>query len=498
MISGGNLAAGDLFDDDYQDCPHKTRLRDGQIADLAVARDAEEATEVNVSWTATDPATWGLGPNTYHTELVVILDDGGELDTQSLSLGSRKATFKGVRTGAEVEVQLAIVTNTADGQYLISDLLGAGTFQSLTKPAFSRGWRRVTVTGDPEPDVPGYQLHKAKDTDSKGTLAYVSKPLKAGRLYYVGYNENFGNYKSTDPALKTVPTTARLRIGLAHSDKESAGEREDVDFKAYVLRIVDADGDVVAEGDDVRTVKSDYGSEDFTYAINCDELGTAGDNCKDFNNNPVLKDGNPIVVEHKTIQIPNNLFLYGLVVAALPSSLVPVRPDSVFSPEDKVGGYVLSNVRVADGDEITPAVHSNPLLDTTFSYQGTTSPFRDTSKLAPNTLSMFQVNTVGIGRKFTSLPGIAGTTAGLLPRVGTVYALPPDAHRDFPIDTLSSDETYTITAWAVNKDGEVISPVAELKVRPKDTVQGQVTDFRDYRNNTDLADLATTEFTVLK
>ena len=65
VISGGSLARGDLFDDDYNDCPHKTRLRDGQISDLSVNRDSDDEDEVNVSWAATDPATWGLGPNAY-------------------------------------------------------------------------------------------------------------------------------------------------------------------------------------------------------------------------------------------------------------------------------------------------------------------------------------------------------------------------------------------------------------------------------------------------
>ncbi len=57
LLAGGSFAAGDLFDDDYADCPHGTPLRDGEIADLTVARDAEEADEVNVAWAATDPAT---------------------------------------------------------------------------------------------------------------------------------------------------------------------------------------------------------------------------------------------------------------------------------------------------------------------------------------------------------------------------------------------------------------------------------------------------------
>lgn len=57
VISGGSWAGGDLFDADYSDCPVRTRLRDGEIADLTMARASDEAEEVNVAWTATNPAT---------------------------------------------------------------------------------------------------------------------------------------------------------------------------------------------------------------------------------------------------------------------------------------------------------------------------------------------------------------------------------------------------------------------------------------------------------
>ena len=60
---------------------------------------------------------------------------------------------------------------------------------------------------------------------------------------------------------------------------------------------------------------------------------------------------------------------------------------------------------------------------------------------------------------------------------GTVFAEPPNEHRDFPIDTFGSDETYTISAWAINDDDEVISPVVTLKVRPKDTARGDDVDW---------------------
>ena len=150
VVSGGSLAAGDLFDDDYKDCPHKTRLRDGQIADLSVNRDAEEEDHVNVSWAATDPDTWGLGPNAYRTSLVVILDDGSKSFTQTKSLATRKATFEGVDTGTEVTVEMAIVVDTADGDYLISDIMRKKINQSLTEPAFSTGWHQVTGCDTPQ------------------------------------------------------------------------------------------------------------------------------------------------------------------------------------------------------------------------------------------------------------------------------------------------------------------------------------------------------------
>ena len=51
------FVGGDIFDDAYRDCPAATRLRDGQIADLTVTRDADDEDTVNVAWAATDPAT---------------------------------------------------------------------------------------------------------------------------------------------------------------------------------------------------------------------------------------------------------------------------------------------------------------------------------------------------------------------------------------------------------------------------------------------------------
>ncbi len=458
-LGGTALAAGDLFDDDYKDCPYKTRLRDGQIDGLSVNRDSDDEDHVNVAWAATDPATWGLGPNAYSTSLVVILDDkDGDPVSKTLSLGSRKTTFEGVDTGTEVTVEMAIVVDTADGDYLISDILRKRINQSLTEPAFSTGWHQVTgVT------LPGI---KGKAADLK-----VSSQPVAGTMYYVGYNENFGNYKSNDSALVTTPSTARLRIGLAHSAEEEPDERDDVDFDAYVIRIVDEDGDVVSEGDDVTTVPSSYKSSRAAFSFDHD-----GD------------DSETVSTAELELTAPTALFLYG------------VSEDPTFATSDKpeartIGTYALTNVRIVDGDDITVAAHASSDVGS-----------RD-GGLAPDYLSMVSVDSYNLIDSAvtpadpTATPPTDATYTLPGTLVGTVHAEPPNEHRDFPIDTFASDETYTISAWAINDDDEVISPVVKLKVRPKDTDRGSVDGFQDYKLASPLTtsiDLTTTEFTVLK
>ncbi|MDE0672773.1 MAG: hypothetical protein OXH72_13635 [Caldilineaceae bacterium] len=441
---------------------YKTRLRDGQISDLSVNRDSDEEEEVNVSWATTDPETWGLGPNKFRTSLVVILDDGSS-HTESESLGTTKVTFDDVGTGREVTVQMAIVVDTADGKYLISDILEKRINQSLTEPAFSTAWRQVTgVT------LPG---RTGKAADLK-----VNSQAVAGMLYYVGYNENFANYKSNDSDLVTNPSTARLRIGLAHSSNENDDEREDVEFDAYIIRIVDEDDDVVSEGDDVGTVPSSYKSGRADFELNHD-----GD------------DGTTAVLELTT---PTKLFLYG-------TAADPTFAESDDAAKRTISGDALSNVRIVDGGEITVAAHD-----------GLAAPAAAT--LAPAYLSRVKVDSFDLTSDAVtdaSLPDANPLTNATyaLPSPnagGTVFAEPPNEHRDFPIDTFASDTTYTITAWAINEDDEVISPVATLKVRPKDTARGTFDTFVDYLtpdtddsgagNPVEITDLTTTEFTVLK
>ena len=474
-LGGGVLAAGDLFDDAYRDCPHKTRLRDGQIDDLAVNRDADDEDHVNVSWSATDPATWGLGPNAYSTSLVVILDDqDGDPVAKTLSLGSTKTTFEGIKTGTEVTVQMAIVVDTAEGDYLISDILARSINQSLTAPDFSGSWYRIRVGGGStpavSPDVRTKDLFQGTDDDALNQVhqapdfQYDSAKLANGAMYYIGYNENFANYRpgTTSPAAYAHnPSTPRLRIGLAHPADESDSQRDDVDFDAYIIRIADSDGDVVNEGDDVKTVSYNYGTAATGYTV----AGTTPPAQKTADRKLFITD------------LPN--------VPEVPTRVPPYDFGTMTTTP------ALQNVRIVDGSKITVGVH----LD------GVTRNSTDSRVVTPASLSIVKV---GVSAR----PRTPGTGVGALLLRGEVYANPPDEHRDFPIDTLSSDVTYTITAWAVNEDGEVISPVATLNLRPVDKtvtladVAGS--GFKDYLNPDTTGNgvtsgtLIVTEFTVLK
>ena len=424
VISGASFAGGDLFDGKtYKDCPYQTRLRDGQIADLAVARDSDDADHVNVSWTATDAASWGLGPNAYTTRLVVLLDDG-DLNTEKLHLGARKVTFEEIETGKSVKVQMAIVVDHADGNYLISDILEMSINQSLSEPAFMADVMEVTTAAVVDnPDT----------ADVDETVAEATKKTK-GTMYYVGYNENFGNYKAA--ALSTMPTTARFRIGLAHPSSETDGQRDDVDFDAYIIRIEDDSGDVVSSGDDVATMKSGYATG-------------------------------------------RSKLVFGTIATDNGGTLTGSGSKNLFS-----------NVRINDGGTIRASVqNSGPQPD---GVQNDNNPATFTpATVTPNNAGLSYVR--------------PATGSAL----GTVFAALPNEHRDFPVDALSSDETYKFTAWAIDDDRVVISPVASLTVYPVDKavtlgaaladyVGTPATSLTNVTANQNLTAVTITEFTVLK
>ena len=343
---------------------------------------------------------------------------------------------------------MAIVVDTADGKYLISDILEQSINQSLTEPSFSTGWRRVTAATDAD----------ASDTtedDTANGFQIATAAIDAGMMYYVGYNENFGNYKAAS-GLTTTPTTPRLRIGLAHSANETDGERDDVDFEAYIIRIMDGDGDEV--GNDSATFASSYGTVTHTHTPTA-----------------------PADSDPRTDTYENQLVVYGVDITT------PLEFKAEDPNKGTVGdtGYALSNVRIVDGGDVTVAM------------QDTTGVFtRATGAPSPTYVSLIRVGS--ISGSDVDVATIAAPTAG------TIYAAPPNEHRDFSMGIFDTDTSYTIQAWAVNDDDEVISPIATLEIRPVDTDRGDIasTDtpaFSDYKTTgVNIVGLVTTQFTVEK
>ena len=430
VLSGGGLAAGDLFDDDYADCPHRTRLRDGQIANLSATRVADDEHEVTVSWAGTDPATWGLGPNAFHTSLVVLLDDdSGTLHSRSLALDTRQATFDNVATGTEVTVQLAIVVDTAAGDYLISDILEAGVHQSLSPPRFWRQVRRGPAGGP-------WEAGQATE----------------GRYYFIGYGETFVNYKQAPggPAIGTLPATPRLRVGLVHGGEDDDA-RDAVDFASYVLRITDSDGDVVPEADDMAT--------------------------RDAAEVPLQ--GNVARFDPAATHYTHGVIYVGTVGLSSEATLASI--DGKFS-----------NVRVNEGGAIRENLWNGGPKPTGTQNDGTAAGFGN-RRLTPQAP--------------TDIDACCGLNANdlfpssyLVPNI--IHVKYADAFRDFPMDVLASDETYTLTAWAVNEDDEVISPVETLRVHPLDRVitftATLETSYHRTATHSAVNTLALTQFTVFE
>ena len=284
-------------------------------------------------------------------------------------------------------------------------------------------------------------------------LDIAERSLAGGAFYYVGYNENFANYKAQS-GLATWPTTRRVRIGLRHGP-ESVAAREDVKFDGYVIRI-EEDGDVVSEADDVLTVAStsQYGDDVLVVGtLNSDQRAAvaAFTTTADLNATPPI--GYPI--EHlgefvytgsDVLDVDGDLVIEAGTYDFYQTHYVSFVSDANASRfAQSIDVEAARSVRINDGGEVMPATL----------VVGGTAGF---DLYTPPTVSDFTVGRVGSiefgGRTVTgATPTDAVAPADISPiGTGVVFAYPPDEHRDLPIDVFESDKTYTIKAWAVNED----------------------------------------------
>ena len=222
----------------------------------------------------------------------------------------------------------------------------------------------------------------------------------------------------------------------------------------------------MTEGDDVSTRETDYG-------LGRDSL--IPDECCNTLNKLWIHD------------LPDTQYPTfsdsGTVIINIGTDALPYASNFVFNASThRDTGITLSNLRIRDGGHTIQPMHQLP---------ANILPRMTDREVTPDAISRMKVSTSGNGIGTRYRDG------------GQVFANPPDEHRDFPVDTLASDDTYDISAWAVNDDGEVVSPVAKLKVHPTDNTVTLGTGnaaLEDYLNTTPVTSgtIVVTTFTVIK
>ena len=455
LLSGAGVARGDLFDDDYSDCPSQLRFKEEEalVSDLTVSRNPDTQGEITVSWKTSDPASWGLGDadfyegphsaearaqgerlagwweaNAFNVSHVIILDDKVNPPVEKRTpLGITSVTFENVAAHTKAEVQIALVVGSAAGNVVVSDILQTDLAENLPlpldKPLFSTPWE-FQATDNQGNLIPTDQL-------SGDDLANYKKTPQ-GAFYYIGYDYSFVNYSVdrsapfSDGAIffthpypdlapgSTFPPDTRLhlRIGLKHGGKPDADTLDKVDFKAYTIRVLDEDGDQV--GSSVVSVPP--GNVPLGYI-------------------QPRPNGRVSYFEFK-------------LDPALPSKL-----DTVY------------NVNVVDGDQRFPAVDVEN--DLTIPGQ---EEFKSSLQVGGSTLQEVpRVVFVEIYSRYTVFPPDPVTSIRSTWYEWGWYATSPDEIGLFPTDTFTSGITYNLEAWGVDKDGKAISPKTSLTVRSDTT-----------------------------
>ena len=89
----------------------------------------------------------------------------------------------------------------------------------------------------------------------------ASDAVAAGTMYYIGHNENFGNYRSTDPDFVTAPAPPRA----CASAWPIPPTRPTTGATTWTSRPAASASRTRTEADDVATVASGYGAADYDH-----------------------------------------------------------------------------------------------------------------------------------------------------------------------------------------------------------------------------------------
>ncbi len=241
----GSLSlARDAFDDDYDDCPARTRL--DAVDGLTIDR-TDEDDEIRISWDALDQrALDSLGANGFKARLTIIVDDGDDTVDANVALGDTSKVFDEIDFTKELDISVAVTL----GDYVISDIAVAEFVSGMPAPSFKSDV--LVSTGEATPVA----LKSRDQTDDPDNLETV------GSFYYLGFNDLFDNWYVTDKGtqdIKTSPVNAKFRVGLVHGNGEL--EPDDADFENYRITIEDSNGDLLGYQAETVAAGRTYGDD---------------------------------------------------------------------------------------------------------------------------------------------------------------------------------------------------------------------------------------------
>ncbi len=242
-VLGSLSLARDAFDDDYDDCPARTRL--DAVDGLTIDR-TEEDDEIRVSWDTLDAATLSsLGLNGYKARLTIIVDDGDDTVDANVALGDTSKVFDAIDFTKELDVSVAMTL----GDYVISDIAVTEFVSGMPAPSFKSD---VLVSTGEDTPVALKSIDQTDDPDNLETK---------GSFYYLGFNDLFDNWYVIDKGtqdIKTSPVNAKFRVGLVHGNGELVPD--DADFENYRITIEDSNGDLLGYQAETVAAGRTYGN----------------------------------------------------------------------------------------------------------------------------------------------------------------------------------------------------------------------------------------------
>lgn len=468
---GGGVIARDAFDDDYRDCPSRSRV--DAIENLRVVRGAE-ADELSVSWDRIDVDALGIGDGRFNVRITVIATSSiHDPETQTETLGSTGTKFKGIAQASNWDVSVALT----DREYVISHIVEREFTSGLDKPKlFDSFYYVLADPGDLDDDdyLKGsnreLQLQKALDDD-------LIKEHDKGTFYYLGFNHNFDNYYINNGM--TNPVTPKFRIGLVHKLGIDPG---DADFERFRIAVEDDSGDDVL-GFQAATVSdsSTYGDDT---VIVFGSVGTGRAARTQYNMASVDAAVYTADGRFSNIKTANTIDADegGRLDAIYTSTDANWRQYfNEGGTENDNGPQVYGQApKLWEGDTtLTLSLPSSTPVQQELFIGGTFQSIDHYGfSLAVTTGTELRRNLSYANLMPAYMLGEDGAATGLLSSVNIPYhqnggirrlfARAPDEYYDVAPSALSDDGSYTITVWAENDDDVIISPTATLTFNIQD------------------------------